>query len=261
MIAGVKSGELPWVLSYSGPIVVDGRVFVTETKDEKLEVVQALDRGTGESMWQKSWEGRMKVPFFAQSNGSWIRSTPAYDSGRLYVAGMRDVLVCLNAETGEQIWVVDLAQQLGAALPAFGFVCSPLVDGDFVYVQAAGAFLKLHKHSGEVVWTSLRDGGGMNGSAFSSPLLAELHGRKRLLVQTRTTLACVDPETGDVDWQEEIPAFRGMNIVTPTVYKDFVFTSSYGGKSLLIRVAQEDQGLSASEAWTNKRKAICQHPS
>ena len=89
--------------SYSGPIVVGDRVFTTETVDRKYEQVTALDRATGKQLWTAKWEGAMSVPFFAKANGDWIRSTPAYDDGRLFVAGMLDVLVCLDAETGKVI--------------------------------------------------------------------------------------------------------------------------------------------------------------
>ena len=115
--------------SYSGPIVASDRVFVTETRDRKYEIVRALDRATGEELWSQQWEGSMKVPFFAASNGSWIRATPALDGDRLYVAGMRDVLVCLDTNTGEKIWEVDFVKAVGSPLPDFGFASSPLVAG------------------------------------------------------------------------------------------------------------------------------------
>ena len=92
---------------YSGPIVVGDRVFVTETAGKKMEVVRALDRKTGKELWKQEWEGSMSVPFFAKSNGDWIRATPAYSEGRLFVAGMRDVLVCLDADTGKELWRFD----------------------------------------------------------------------------------------------------------------------------------------------------------
>ncbi|MCP3914674.1 MAG: hypothetical protein GY711_03840 [bacterium] len=44
------------------------------------------------------------------------------------------------------------------AVPALGFVCSPLVGGDHLDVQAGGAFFKLDKRSGETVLKSLADG-------------------------------------------------------------------------------------------------------
>ena len=143
----------------------------------------------------------MKVPFFAARNGSWVRSTPAYDGEYLYVAGMRDVLVCLRARDGSEVWRVDFMETFDTPLPDFGFVCSPLVIGDAVYVQAGGGFARLERKTGAVRWRSLQDGGGMQDSAFSSPVLASLQGVPQLVVQTRAALAGVDPEDGTVLWQ------------------------------------------------------------
>jgi outer membrane protein assembly factor BamB len=246
--------------SYSGPIVASDRVFVTETQDRKLEIVRALDRSTGEQLWQARWEGSLSVPFFAKSNGDWIRSTPACDGERLYVAGMRDVLVCLATDSGKELWRADFVEKLDTRTPAFGFVSSPLVIGDHVFVQAGAGFVKLDKRSGEIIWRVLNDGGGMFGSAFSSPFFSTLHGRPQILVQTRANLAGVDPEDGEVLWKRKIPAFRGMNILTPTVADNTVFTSSYGGRSFLFEPTDGDDGWSLQERWTNKVQGYMSSP-
>ena len=74
------------------------------------------------------------------------------------------------------------------------------MDGEHVYVQAGGSFVKLNKRNGETVWRSLEDSGGMNGSAFSSPFKATIAGQTQLLVQTRERLAGVDEATGQERW-------------------------------------------------------------
>ena len=102
------------------------------------------------------------------------------------VGGIRDVMVCLDGDSGEVIWKVDFVKDLGSPVPSFGFVCSPMIQGDHVYVQAAGSLVKLDKKSGKIVWRALKDGGGMYGSAFSSPTLAEVAGKEQLIVQTRS---------------------------------------------------------------------------
>ncbi len=163
----VQRWRVPLGESYSGPLIVGQQVFVTETVDKKLERVRALDRDTGKELWQVEWEGAMTVPFFAASNGSWIRATPAFSDGKLYVGGIRDVLVCLDAATGKEIWKLDFVKEFGSSLPTFGFVCSPLIDGNHVYVQAGGAFVKLDKQTGSVVWKSLADGGGMDAAPLA----------------------------------------------------------------------------------------------
>lgn len=246
--------------SYSGPIVGGNRVFTTETKDKKVEVVTAFDRKTGQPLWRAQWEGAISVPFFAKSNGDWIRSTPALDGDRLHVAGMRDVLVCLDVRDGMEIWRKDFVKELSAPLPDFGFVCSPLVDGDAVYVQAGASFLKLNKLTGALLWRTLKDQGGMWGSVFSSPIFAELAGKRQLVVQTREKLAGVDPTDGKVLWEQPVEAFRGMNILTPLAVGDTLFTSTYGGKTIGFKVAHTDAKWTVSEAWRHKAQGYMSTP-
>jgi lipocalin/outer membrane protein assembly factor BamB len=246
--------------SYSGPVLSDELVFTTETRGESDEVVYALDRTTGDERWRAEWKGSMKVPFFAASNGSWIRSTPAYDGERLYVAGIRDVLICLDAKSGDKVWQVDFVEKFGSSVPAFGFVCSPLVDNNAVYVQAGGGVAKLDKLNGEVIWRSMEDGGGMNGSAFSSPIIASVARKRQLVVQTRTELAGLDLEAGNVLWKQTVPAFQGMNIQTPLVVEDAIFTSSYQNRAWLYEISQADGSYQVTTAWENNAQGYMSSP-
>jgi outer membrane protein assembly factor BamB len=246
--------------SYSGPIVFGDRVFTTETRDKKFEVVTAFDRNTGKQLWRTQWEGALSVPFFAKSNGDWIRATPACDGDSLFVAGMRDVLVCLDAQTGSERWRFDFVSKLEAPLPDFGFVCSPLVDDDAVYVQAGAAVVKLNKKTGELIWRSLKDQGGMWGSVFSSPIIATLGGKRQLVVQTREKLAGLTLDRGEVLWSEPVQAFRGMNILTPVVYRDTLFTSTYGGKTIGFKVAQANGIFTVNEMWKHKAQGYMSTP-
>jgi outer membrane protein assembly factor BamB len=250
----------PLVGTIAGPAGPIEAVFVTETRDKKTEHVRALDRATGRELWQASWEGAMSVPFFAASNGSWIRATPCLDEGRLFVAGMRDLLVCLDAATGRESWRVDFMAALESPLPAFGFASSPLVIGEHVYVQAGSGFVKLEKATGKIVWRVLEDGGGMSGSAFSSPYATAISGVPQILVQTRETLAGVDPATGRVLWKTPVEAFRGMNIVTPTVVSDRVFTTSYGGGSFLFAINPTEPTKPVEQVWRNKVQGYMSTP-
>jgi outer membrane protein assembly factor BamB len=246
--------------SYSGPLVSGNRIYVTEARDRTYEAVIALDRATGKQVWRQQWEGYQKVPFFAKSNGDWIRSTPALTEGRLYVGGMRDVVVCLEAADGKEVWRVDFPKQHGTPAPDFGLVCSPLVIGDAVYVQAGGGFARLDRATGRRVWSTLEDGGGMWGSAFSSPVLARLEGTEQLLVQTRDKLAGVRPEDGRVLWSQNVKSFRGMNILTPVVAGDLVLTASYGGQTQGWAVARRGDEWKVQEAWHLKAEGYMSTP-
>jgi outer membrane protein assembly factor BamB len=134
-----EAWTVPQQPSYSGPIVGSDRIFVTGTKDKKFEVVRALDRSTGEQIWETQWEGSMKVPFFAAANGSWIRATPAFDGERLFVAGMRDVLACLDAKTGKTRWTTK----------PFGKYWSMVASGDKILALDQNGELRLIQASPE----------------------------------------------------------------------------------------------------------------
>ena len=253
--------------SYSGPIVLGDTVFTTETRNEKDEVVFALDRKTGEKKWSTEWTGAMKVPFFAAKNGSWIRATPATDGKRLYVAGMLGKLVCLDVKTGDEVWSVDFAERYGVARESFGHVCSPLIieqdeaKDPYMYIQCNAGFLKMNRLTGEEVWRVLDSGQNMMSSgAFSSPFVATVAGKKQILVQTRTDLAGVDIESGKVLWKQPVPNFRGMNILTPTVYGDMVFTSSYNHRSFGFGISKDGNGFAVEEKWTAPSKAYMSSP-
>ncbi len=246
--------------SYSGPIVVGDHVFTTETKNKMFEVVTAFDRASGKQLWQVQWQGSLTVPFFAKSNGDWIRATPACDGERLFVAGMRDVLMCLDVKTGTELWRVDFVQKLDAPVPDFGFVSSPLVDEEAVYVQAGASVVKLNKPTGEILWRALKDKGGMWGSVFSSPVIATLDGQRQLVVQTREKLAGLSLDTGNVLWSQPVEAFRGMNILTPVTHQDAVFTSTYGGKTIGFKIAQANSKFTSTEMWTHKSQGYMSTP-
>lgn len=246
---------------YPGPIVAEDRVFVAETLDKEVEVVRALDRATGKELWNMEWTGAWEVPFFARANGSWIRSTPAYDGETLYVGGIREVLVALDGETGKMRWRRDFPKEYGTEVPPFGFASSPMVVGEHLYIQAANSIVKLDKHTGKEIWRSLANEADiMSAGAFSSPTMETLAGREQLLVQTRLELYGLDPDDGAVLWSQPVPHFRGMNILTPTVYEDTVLTSSYRNGTYLYRIGDGDGGMQSTQAWTHKATGYMSSP-
>jgi outer membrane protein assembly factor BamB len=256
-----QTWSIPLGPGYSGPVVTPSLVYVTETVSKKTERVTALDRKTGKVRWTREWEGAMSVPFFAKSNGDWIRSTPAWDGTRLYVAGMRDVLVCLDGEDGTERWRIDFVQALKSELPAFGFVSSPLVDGDSVYVQAGNGVARIEAATGKILWHACKEGGGMSGGSFGSPAIFTLAGIRQLVVPTRSRLVGLSLKDGAELWSQPIESFRGMNILTPVLAgKDRLFSSAYGGKTLGIDIRSNGDRLTSSVAWEYKAQGYMTTP-
>lgn len=239
--------------SYSGPIVAKDRVFVTETVDDKQEVVRALDRKTGKELWKTGWDSTFTVIPMGRVRGSWIRATPAYDGKNLYVAGMRDVVVCLNGETGDVVWRADMAERYKRPVPPFGFSSSPLLAGDFLYVQAANSVLKLDKKTGKEVWRVLVEQNlkAGEGGAVTSPIMAKIDGRPMLLASD-CNLYGIDPESGATLWKGMEDKSTSPLIMTPTMAGEKIFLSSGVLRAGLYEIHKTAEGYQPARLWENK---------
>ena len=268
---GVWNGRLPDQLdaltlvwekslspSYSGPISNGTLVFTTETVDETHERVTAFDLQTGDQVWTVQWAGAMRVPRFAAANGSWIKATPAVNATSLVLLGIRDEVVSLNPVTGTEQWRVDLAERFGATRPKFGAVCSPIIDDEAVYVQGGGATVKLSLEDGSTLWRTLD--GESDDDAFSSPIIATLAGVRQMVVQTRSRLCGVNLANGEVLWSEPIETFRNMNILTPTIIDNKVFTAAHSGRSHMFTVDHDNGQWTVKELWNQKTQAYMSSP-
>ena len=246
--------ELP--PSYSGPVVSTDKVFVTYTRGKKYEGVRALDRQSGKEVWRAEWEGAMEVATLGASMGSWIRATPAYHGDRLFVAGMPDTLVCLDPTTGTERWRADFRARYGTPLPELGFVCSPLVVEDGVYVQTADSFVKVDTKTGKSLWRCLerheKGSQEMGQGSYSSPDFAVIHGRPQLLVANIDAIAGVDPATGNVLWKRVLDSYDQGCILAPIVFRGGIFTSTRASRTGHYPLTYRNEQFTITDGWKNK---------
>lgn len=246
--------ELP--PSYSGPVVSEEHVYVTYTRDETYEGVRAFERKTGGQVWNAEWKGAMRVASLGRSMGSWIRATPTLADGDLLVAGMPDLLVCLDAESGSERWRADFRERYGTPLPELGFVCSPLVVDKGVYLQTADSLVKVDRETGESLWRCLerteKGSDGMGQGSYSSPDFAVINGRPQVLVANIDAIAGVDPTDGKVLWKRVLDSYDQGCILAPTSYRNGIFTSTRASRSGFYPLAYANQQFTIGDGWKNK---------
>ena len=105
---------------FSGPAVVDGRVFVTDFERvqglDGIERLVCLDEATGEILWSQSWEA-------SYAGISWDegpRATPTVDGDRVYAVGATGVLTAFGVEAGDVLWRARFIGDYGAEVPMGG---------------------------------------------------------------------------------------------------------------------------------------------
>jgi outer membrane protein assembly factor BamB len=226
---------------YAGPSVADGKVFIIDHEGQQ-DVVRAIDLETGDDVWECRYNDLEKA------NYGFSRSTPVYHDGRLYTVSFKGNVACIDAETGEIVWGVNMPGKFGGVRPTWGYAMSALIDGDRLIIVPGGenaCVAALDRMTGEIIWT----GGGSDIPGYATPVKATIHGTPQYVVFTGKSVIGVDADDGSLLWRVPWETSHDVNAATPIVSGDHVFiTSNYRRGCAVVTVGEND----ASITWETK---------
>jgi outer membrane protein assembly factor BamB len=236
---------------YSGPVVADGRVFVTDQVfNPEVERVLCFEEATGNPIWTHSYP----VDYEHMEYGNGPRASPTVHDGKVYTLGTQLDLCCLNAATGKLLWQKDLEQEYDASMPRYGASAAPLVEGEFLIVCVGGqpeaSVVAFDRNTGEERWKALDD-----QPAYSAPIVIDGGGCRQAIVWTADNIVSLNPTTGEVYWKEKWKTgFDAAQVVaTPVLHKDrllFVMAWNRGSKMLKL----DSEKPAASVLWRTRSR-------
>ncbi|MGA2173426.1 MAG: PQQ-binding-like beta-propeller repeat protein [Verrucomicrobiota bacterium] len=250
---------------FSAITVGGGKAFTLVTREVEgadQEVCVALDANTGNELWA--------VPLGAavydeggnrgaedNNGGDGPRSTPAFDSGKVYTYSSKMVLKCLDAASGRQIWACDLIREHDGRNIHWESAASPVVEGELVLVAGGGrgqALLAFDKNDGHVVWKGQDD-----AMTQSTPVVATILDQRQVIFFTQKGLVSVVPTTGAVLWRYPY-SFRVATAMTPVVSGDIVYCSAaYGVGSSACQISKTANGFEARRLWFQPANVLQSH--
>ena len=222
------------------------RLYTQEQRGDD-EVVSSYNVTTGEPVWRH----RDAARFWDSHVGAGPRATPALSDGRVYTFGATGILNALDAGNGAVVWSRNAASDIGAEVPYWGFVSSPLVVDDVVIVAAAGALVAYDLATGDPRWF-----GPDGGEGYSSPHLSMIDGVAQVLLMSGAGVTSVAPTDGALLWEHRWP---GIGIVQPALTADgdvLISMISSGAAPIgtrRIAVAHTPGGWTIEERWTSVR--------
>lgn len=235
-------------LGYSGVAIAEGKIF-TAGDFEDVEKVIALDLD-GNLIWEtvngESWTG----PY----PGS--RTTPSYSDGTLYQMNPRGRLVALRADSGKQVWEVDLREKFGARYGTWAMSENVAVEGDLVFCIPGGGdalMVALDKKTGATIWVNDELD---ETAAYCSPIIVTHKGRRQLIALTQRSIVGVDVADGKLLWSHPHVTRGDQNVNAPVYHEGYVFTASgHSGGGRIIRIS--DDSSSTEELWWDKALDNC----
>lgn len=184
--------ELP--PGHSSPVVVGDRVYLTGIRDKQKLVTLALDRASGEVIWER--EAEFEKLEEIHPTGSHATPTVAADGERVVSFFGSAGLFCHDTQ-GRLLWQIPL----GPFKNDFGSGTSPLIVDDRVILcqdhDTDSFLMSVDKQTGRIVWRIDR---GEFPRNYCTPAIWTVNGRRQIVVAATLRIVAYDFETGEEVW-------------------------------------------------------------
>jgi len=210
---------------WSSPVVVQGRVYLTDMRLEKpkaWERIHCFKESTGKLLWSREYELVYPEISFNPEQGGGPAATLIVEAGKVYWPGRSGQVDCLDARNGKVIWEIHLDTKYTVGI--LSVRGSPLMEGNllilFAGAEPGGCVIALDKRTGKEVWKALDD-----SKSSSSPLIVVAGGKRQLIAWTANAVTSLNPATGETYWREMMVTSNNDSIPTPVVQKNRLLIS------------------------------------
>ena len=260
---------------YSGPAVVNGRVYVHDRKLAHgasnpsnafdrggipgMERVLCLSEKDGSILWTHEYECVYTVSY-----ASGPRVTPLAHEGKIYTLGSEGDLLCLDGDDGSVVWSRQLTKDFDMRTPMWGFAGHPVIDGNKLICLVGGegsVAVAFDKNNGKELWRAL----SAKEPGYAPPMIYTFNGRKQVILWHPEAVNGLNPQTGELLWSYPWKIRAGMSIPTPRQLDDRLFLTCFYSGSLMLRIAGSEpkvlwQSPKASEKDTLMLHSVMSTP-
>jgi outer membrane protein assembly factor BamB len=245
----------------STPAIWGDAIFVTSHTPENKLLLLRIGKKSGEIVWTQdvgSGEAVREAPKRSTQKFHQLHNlaspSPVTDGETVVVHYGNGDLAAYDYD-GQQLWKRNLQEDYGAYSIWWGHANSPVMASDLVIsvcmqdsladqqANPVESYLVAHElDSGEVRWKIPRmtKAKAEECDAYTTPLLARLHGKEQLVVMGGNQLDAYDPTTGKQLWFLD-GLVGGRTVTGPTTADGLIFTTR-GMRGELIAVDPSKQG-------------------
>ena len=228
---------------WSSPIIVGQRLYITGDVGDDL-MIRAYDlngRLQREVKNGEAWKG----PYPG------ARATCTFAGDRLFHANSHGRLVCLAADSGQELWAVNILDRFGGKNITWAISECVLVDGSRVIVTPGGQhalMAALDAETGRTIWTT--PALGNDNTSYSSPILFRHAGRRILANCSSAHGFGVDADSGQLLWTVPLKNQYATNVSAPIYGNGQVYyVTPYGEEGRAYRLESTAEGMAARLAW------------
>lgn len=223
---------------YGGVAVQEGRVYLMDYHQERrVSMLRCLSLADGREIW------RYEYPLSVKRNHGMTRTVPTV-AGRWVVAmDPKCNVLCMDRETGELRWALNLVREYGATVPPWYTGQCPLVEGDAVILAPGGKdalFLAVSLSTGKPLWTTPNPRGWKMTHASISPV--EFAGRRMFVYPASGGVAAAAEKDGALLWETTDWKISIATVPTPLVLPEgrIFLSGGYNAGSVMLQLREQD---------------------
>jgi len=236
---GSNGPEILWKVEigggYAAPSVFNNVVYLMDyNEDERKDVLRAFALADGTELWRRSYKVMIK------RNHGMSRTIPAVTKDFIVTIGPKCHVVCLDTETGNYKWGLDLQSDYATKEPLWYAAQCPLIVDETVILAPCGEdvlMMGVDCNSGEILWTTPNESEW--DMSHSSIMPMTILGKKMYVYAALGGVVAVSAEPEDVGtimW--EVPWVAKVVSPSPVQSSDseILMTAGYGTGNMMLKI-------------------------
>jgi len=229
---------------YAGAVVRNGRVFVLDyDRDRQLDCLRCFSLADGEEIW------RFTYPVKIKRNHGMSRTVAAVTDKYVVSLGPKCHVACLDPNTGEMHWMLDLVKDFKTKVPLWYAGQCPIIDGDNAIIAPGGdpLMMAVDLATGEIVWRTPNAQGWQMTHSSIAPM--EFAGKKMYIYCGHRGVVGASADDGSVLWESTEWFIRSATVPSPVIIDDgrIFFTGGYEAGSVMMQLKETDAGVIEAE--------------
>ncbi|MFC1607703.1 PQQ-binding-like beta-propeller repeat protein [Candidatus Latescibacterota bacterium] len=225
---------------HAGPVVANGRVYLLDHDEEKrADVLRCFSFEDGREIWRRGYN------VYIKRHHGISRTVPAVSENYVVTMGPKGHVMCVDADTGNFRWGIDLEKEYGADIPEWYTGQCPLIDNSLAIIAVGGTSLivAVDCESGEIAWETPNPASWK--MSHSSIIPYTIHGREMYVYCALGGIVGITSSGDDAGKVVFETKLWNKNVVAPSpVYlgdgRLFV-TSGYGNGSMMLNISLHNE--------------------
>ena len=216
-------------LGFSTVVIAEGKLIATghDGRAKGQDTIWCLDAATGKEVWKHSYPAPLGNKYFEGGT----TGTPTIEGGRVYHLAREGDFFCLELATGNVLFQRQLAKELEADVPEWGFASSPFIEGNLVILNVGGRGTALDKSTGKTVWQS-----GKGTAAYATAVPFDLDGTRCVALLTHRECVAVETATGKVRWARKFVTAYDTSACAPVVHDGTLLLSGENAPAVKLHL-------------------------